>query len=128
MITRKQYLAGEASYYDYYAQFVTDATVRTVAQAFGVDNLTKALAADRHLNTLPLARWDALTTAPTVPPTCPMCHQTQPGASERGGFRVILPFNREVRALADAYPMTRADAVCIAKVAAVIAVNRSQES
>jgi len=57
MITRKQYLAGEATFHEFYGQFVTESVLRAVRGAFG-----KAIKAstDPHFNDTPLAAWDRL--------------------------------------------------------------------
>ena len=57
MFTREQYLAKECTHREYWAQFVTDSIVRTIANAFG-DSLINSK--DPHFNDIPLERWDRL--------------------------------------------------------------------
>lgn len=56
--SRLDYIAGLCSHEVYYAQFVSPALVMAVAGRFGLANLKVAYAADPHLNTIPLGRWD----------------------------------------------------------------------
>lgn len=63
MITREQYMAntGPEWHRDYYRQFVTGRVLEIVARGIGVEAIITALAAgDKHLNTIPLYRWDQL--------------------------------------------------------------------
>lgn len=59
--TRAQYMSGEVTHQQYYGQFVSDVTIKIVAQAFGGDALRAAFAEDQAFNTLELRRWDSLT-------------------------------------------------------------------
>ena len=58
MITRGQYLDGEATHREYYAQFVTEGIKTTVLSRFDIDRLVSAFNADEHLNGIPLQSWD----------------------------------------------------------------------
>jgi len=56
--TRKQYLAGECSHNEYYAQFVTSAVIETVKRHIGEDKI--AASTDEYFNDIPLHQWDML--------------------------------------------------------------------
>lgn len=58
MFTRGQYLAGECSHQEYYAQFVNQWVVDCVRGQFGVNQLVNAQEIDEHFNSIPLYRWD----------------------------------------------------------------------
>ena len=57
MITRKQYMAGEATFREYYGQFVTGAVRSAVKGRFGKALVTSE---DPHFNDIPLSQWDSL--------------------------------------------------------------------
>lgn len=124
MITRKQYLHGHPStsyqmHRDYYAQFVTDATIAAIAMTFGVDRLTKTLAKDRHVNTIPLVQWDHASWHLTTP--------SPESEIRRGSSRAFvshLAMDRDaVKASGDI--VTRAFLVCVAKEAAKQVIERA---
>lgn len=50
MITRQQYMSGEFTHHDYYAQFITEGTKKYVLATFGMDKLLASN--DEHLNDL----------------------------------------------------------------------------
>jgi hypothetical protein len=58
MITRKEYLYGDATHRQYYGQFVTDAVTEAVCMGIGRSAIVNS--ADPHFNDIHLARWDAL--------------------------------------------------------------------
>ncbi len=58
MITRKAYMAKEATHREFYAQFVTPEIVRQVASFIGGQALMAST--DEHLNDIRLANWDAM--------------------------------------------------------------------
>ena len=58
MITRKQYISGEFTHEEYYAQFVDDALLDLVRRRIGVKRIKNST--DKHLNDIPLAAWDVL--------------------------------------------------------------------
>ena len=58
MFTRGQYLAGECSHQEYYAQFVNQWILDCVRGRFGVKQLTEAESNDTNFNNIPLYRWD----------------------------------------------------------------------
>jgi hypothetical protein len=60
MITRTQYLNGEATHDAYYGQFVTDAVVGLVRRWIGEKRIRAST--DPNFNDIPLAQWDALHT------------------------------------------------------------------
>lgn len=88
--TREQYLAGECSHEEYYAQFVTNAVIETVRRHIGEDKI--AASTDEHFNDIPLRQWDMLA-----------IHHTM----NMKKFRAL-----------QTYGFTLCDAVCIAKQAA----------
>lgn len=57
IITRKQYLNGEVSHHDYYAQFGKH-LVSLVGSRFGIDRIKAST--DPHFNDIPLNKWDNL--------------------------------------------------------------------
>jgi hypothetical protein len=59
LITRQQYLDGESTHREFYAQFVTEGVRRAVAKHFGIERLKQA-SSDPHLNSIPLAEWDGV--------------------------------------------------------------------
>lgn len=61
MITRKQYMADSSIlFHEYYNQFVNDKIKELVKDTFTVEKLKKCLVKDKHLNNIPLKKWDAL--------------------------------------------------------------------
>lgn len=64
MYTRTQYVAGECTHEEYWHQFApTDDSyvARRVRAVFDVEKIQRALdSGDEHLNTVPLAAWDAI--------------------------------------------------------------------
>lgn len=61
MITRKQYMAGECTHDEYYAQFGKH-LIPLVSREIGIKAITRSN--DPHFNDISLHRWDAL--APLV--------------------------------------------------------------
>jgi hypothetical protein len=57
---RQDYLDKKCSHSEYYGQFVTRSIIVMVVIRFGLDELKAAFAADKNLNSIPLALWDAL--------------------------------------------------------------------
>lgn len=61
MKTREQYMEGECTYREYYAQFVTEDTKQMVVNAFGVEAIKGHVASDIFAKKrIPLKCWDAL--------------------------------------------------------------------
>ena len=63
--TRQQYMAdshaeGFAAHRRFFGQFVTPGTIARVVEFIGGDALLNSI--DRHLNDIPLAKWDRITT------------------------------------------------------------------
>ncbi len=58
MKTRKQYMNGEISHHEYYAQFVNDTIKQNVLDHVALDRLMKST--DEHLNDIPLRVWDSI--------------------------------------------------------------------
>lgn len=58
--TRTQYLNGECTHNQYYAQFITCSSAMVFAGSFGIGRLKKAVAQDEHFNSIPLKEWDKL--------------------------------------------------------------------
>jgi hypothetical protein len=58
MKTRKQYLAGECTHREFYAQFVGQELKNRVLTRFGKKRLQAST--DPHLNDISLAEWDTL--------------------------------------------------------------------
>jgi len=56
--TRKNYLDGDCTHRDYYAQFVSPGRPNHVAGIIGGDRLLAST--DSHLNDIPLRHWDAI--------------------------------------------------------------------
>lgn len=59
MITRKEYLANEATHNGYHAQFVTQGIRDHVQRFIGLDRIKNSN--DPHMNDIPLKEWDSLT-------------------------------------------------------------------
>lgn len=117
IFTRNEYVReGAITHHDYFAQFVTEDTIRHVLLWFTPEILADALAADEHLNSIPLARWDAM--------TINELDSRYPGSvHRRGRFSARIPFDRVAVASARDY-ITRAGLTCIAKCAARIIIDR----
>lgn len=113
--TRKQYMDREISHQDYYAQFATEETLRSVEQTFGLETLRTELAKDLHLNGIPLERWGSLAWTPVNRHGSPVHRRVQ--GNDSGPFRASIPFNRDAITAAGE-SITRATLVCIAKEAA----------
>jgi hypothetical protein len=112
VLTRKQYMSASSVRHEtYYAQFVTEETLRTVQNAFGIERLSEALTADRHLNTIPLSQWDNISFREINPP------RFKNVAAQPNRFVATVPFNREVAAAAGE-AVTRSTLICIVKSAA----------
>jgi hypothetical protein len=72
-MTRQEYLAANNAattneqhwelFQAYYGQFVTGGLKQAVLRAFGTNQLREAIATDRHINNIPLAKWDQLAQA-----------------------------------------------------------------
>ena len=58
MRTRQQYLNGECTYKEYYAQFVTESHINKVVSIVGKDKLLNST--DKNLNDIPLIIWDRI--------------------------------------------------------------------
>jgi hypothetical protein len=56
MKTRKQYLDGECTHREYYAQFVNEQTKRIICTKISWVKLLKST--DEHFNDIPLKKWD----------------------------------------------------------------------
>ena len=56
MKTRKQYMSGECSHREFYAQFVSDQTIQSVINTFGEKRIKEST--DEHFNDIPLKSWD----------------------------------------------------------------------
>ncbi|SHG04484.1 hypothetical protein [Dysgonomonas macrotermitis] len=60
VITRKQYLNGEATHDEYYSQFVTDATINMLLRFLSKERLTEAYNENPNLYSIKLQVWDDL--------------------------------------------------------------------
>lgn len=115
---RNEYIREKAiSHHDYYAQFVTEATLRHVHNAFSVDTLRDALAQDRHLNSIPITRWDRLAIR-ELDVDLPWI-----GLRSSGRFTAAIPFDRAAAAAAGEL-VSRATLICIIKTAARMLVEQ----
>ena len=113
--TRAEYMRGEISFHDYYMQLVTEETLRQVERCFSVDQLSKALAKDVHLNSIAIEKWYRLTINELE-------HRGNPLAAH-GRFTSRIDLDDEVAAAAGE-TITRAVLVCIAKTAAKMLIAR----
>lgn len=109
VFTRAQYMSREVTLQEYYAQFVSDNTLRHVRSWFTPEVLRKALAKDEHLNTIPLSKWDTLAIREL---------EAKPwDRNPSGRFQAAMPYNGDaIKAAGET--VTRAVLVCIAKTAA----------
>lgn len=57
MFTRKQYMANEVSFSDYYGQFTSPNQRKAIAETIGIERLKASNCA--HYNDIPLKLWDA---------------------------------------------------------------------
>lgn len=62
MFTRKQYIAKECTYREYYGQFVTDEIKQEVLKTFSREQLIQSIKDDEHFNNLPIRKWDNILT------------------------------------------------------------------
>lgn len=60
MFSREDYVNGKVTYRDYYGQFVTPEAKAIVRALISVERLIAST--DRHLNDIPLQKWDRLPT------------------------------------------------------------------
>ena len=90
MITRKQYIANEATHREYYGQFVTESMRDYIASVFG-DRLANSTY--EHFNDIPLSQWD-------------------------DQKNVILAYCGKLLAIANGGGVSLSDCVCVAKEAA----------
>lgn len=60
--TRKQYLNGECTHREYYAQFVTEYIKETVLNQIGLDKILASTG--DSLNDIPLSNWDMMRQLP----------------------------------------------------------------
>jgi len=58
--TREDYLNKKCSHEEYYQQFVTDQSIYLVLSMFDNETIKEAYLIDKHLNNLPLEKWDFL--------------------------------------------------------------------
>ncbi len=58
MITRKQYLDGQASHDEYYRQFVSSYICAAVERNIGRERILAST--DPHMNDIPLSEWDGV--------------------------------------------------------------------
>ena len=63
MFTRAQYMAGECTHAEYYAQFVNGYIKQHVKARFGKNQLIAAYERDTFFNTIPIQRWDSFVRA-----------------------------------------------------------------
>jgi len=61
MFTRKQYMAGECTHRQYYAQFVNNNTKGYLLGSISEVELIEATRHDEGFNSIPLKRWDMTT-------------------------------------------------------------------
>lgn len=66
MKTRQQYLDGDCTHEEYYAQFVTTGIIESVKHRIGEQRILAST--DEHLNDIPLSMWDDL--YPSIHLTC----------------------------------------------------------
>lgn len=109
IITRKQYMAHEATHEEYYAQFVSPDTVKAVLNMFTVDQLIEAYDKDPNLNSIPLNSWDQLVV------TDDSYRKLRRGVYDN--FRARIPFRRDLIE-PSGEQITIAVLCCIAKSAA----------
>lgn len=95
-ITRKQYMAGEASHEDFYGQFVTPSMIRYVGNHIGVERIRRSR--DPHMNDIPLQDWDNLNVSACM---------------DRNAWRVAHGHPNP-----QTYPWSMSGNVCVAKAAA----------
>lgn len=116
--TRAQYMNREIDHKSYYRQFVIETTIADVVRVFGIEELDRAFTKDEHLNSIPLARWDAFSWLPVTSTGVYLQH-----INGHRPFRSILAVDREALTAAGE-TLTRAVLVCIAKQAAEVAIER----
>ena len=58
MITRKQYMAGDCTHAEYYAQFINESVKDRVLKYIGLDAIKRST--DEHMNDIPLQQWDSI--------------------------------------------------------------------
>lgn len=99
LISRAEFVAGNATFSAYYSQFVTPGIVETVKRIVGVERLTASR--DPAFNDIPLAIWDACFTRnsgrglyadmpPEVQHLAVKAGETAPGYRPSAAFGVCL--------------------------------------
>lgn len=58
--TRKQYIQGDCTHREYYAQFITDEILVLVREGIGMEMILKSKQNEEHFNDIPLRVWDVL--------------------------------------------------------------------
>jgi hypothetical protein len=67
MKTRQDYLNGNCTHSEYYAQFVRESMKNAIGRNIGVERLKQAFKEDQNLNTIPLAIWDNMSHSISFP-------------------------------------------------------------
>ena len=98
-ITRKQYMAGEATHDEFYKQFANPSLISYVANRIGRDRIKNST--DASFNDIPLIQWDSLSSVSAL--------------IDRDKWREATGHDN-----ARTYPWAMSDQVCIAKAAASI--------
>jgi hypothetical protein len=87
MITRKKYIAGDATHEEYYSQFVDCALLRTVSNVIGTTRIVEST--DPHFNDIALADWDEA--GASIPlHTLQKLRKAEPGAGVSLSDRVCI--------------------------------------
>ena len=87
MITRKEYMAGDATHEEYYSQFVDGALLREVSRVIGTARIVEST--DPHFNDIALADWDKA--GASIPlHTLQKLREAQPGAGVSLSDRVCI--------------------------------------
>lgn len=60
VLTRKMYIDNQVSHHQYYSQFVNDGIIADLVNTIGIEKLKDAYSKDKHFNSIPLGKWDAI--------------------------------------------------------------------
>ena len=98
MITRKKYIAGDATHEEYYGQFVDSDLLRVVSRVIGTTRIVEST--DPHFNDISMPDWDKA--GASIPPRIlQKLRQAEPGAGVSLSDRVCI-VKAAASAIADA--------------------------
>ncbi len=95
MITRSQYMAGEATHREYYAQFVNDFVKRIVERFIGKKEVLAST--DKCFNDIPLEKWDKLANYNRTHVSSSLLKQSKEGWSLSTNICILKEAARQIK-------------------------------